>query len=76
VGQAVADQIAHGEQRIVGIMIESHLVAGRQEVAVDRPLTYGQSITDACLGWGDTAPLLTSLAQAVSIRRRYVRATA
>jgi len=50
-------------------MVESHLLAGRQDIAPDRTLTYGQSITDACLGWEDTRPLLRELARAVRERR-------
>jgi 3-deoxy-7-phosphoheptulonate synthase len=50
-------------------MIESHLKAGRQDVMEGQPLTYGQSITDACLGWEDTAQLLEDLAFAVQKRR-------
>ncbi len=62
----VAGQIAGGERRVVGVMIESHLKEGRQEL---RPgLEYGVSITDACLGWADTVPVLEGLAEAV--RRR------
>jgi len=51
-------------------MIESHLKAGNQDVVEGRPLTYGQSITDACLSWEDTAPLLRNLAMAVQKRRQ------
>ena len=69
VGCDVAGQIEAGDHRIVGVMIESHLVAGRQEVDPDKSLTYGQSITDACLGWDDTGPLLRDLARAVRERR-------
>ncbi len=65
----VAAQIAGGERRIIGVMIESHLVEGRQDVVPGQPLTYGQSITDACIGWDDTAPLLEQLADAVRRRR-------
>ena len=65
----VADQLAEGEQRIFGVMIESHLVGGRQELVAGQPLTYGQSITDACIGWDATVPLLDRLAAAVSARR-------
>ena len=50
-------------------MIESHLVAGRQDWRPDTELTYGQSITDACIGWDDTEPLLEELAAAVQRRR-------
>ena len=69
VGDDVASQIANGDQRIMGVMIESHLKAGRQEVIDGQPLTYGQSITDACLAWEDTLPLLKMLAKAVQKRR-------
>ncbi len=69
VGEDVAGQIANGDKRIIGTMIESHLVAGRQDVIEGQPLTYGQSITDACLGWSETENLLEDLAQAVRNRR-------
>ncbi len=69
VGKVIADQIAGGEKRIFGIMIESHLVAGRQDVVEGKPLVYGQSITDACIGWEDTVPLIDRLAQASAKRR-------
>ena len=65
----VAAQIAGGDHRIMGAMIESHLVAGRQDVVPGSPLTYGQSITDACIGWDDTVGMLTELADAVASRR-------
>lgn len=70
VGQSVAAQIRAGDSRIVGAMIESHLRAGRQDVVAGTPLTYGQSITDACLGWDESVPLLETLADAVRERRR------
>jgi 3-deoxy-7-phosphoheptulonate synthase len=69
VGDDVAGQIGGGDRRIIGVMLESHLQAGRQEVVPGQPLTYGQSITDACLGWDDTVPLLHKLASAVQERR-------
>ena len=69
VGRDVATQVSAGDNRIMGIMIESHLVEGRQDVVPDQPLTYGQSITDACLGWDHTKPLLRELAAAVRARR-------
>jgi 3-deoxy-7-phosphoheptulonate synthase len=53
----------------MGVMIESHLKGGRQNVVAEQPLTYGQSITDACLSWNDTVPLLINLAIAVQKRR-------
>jgi 3-deoxy-7-phosphoheptulonate synthase len=65
----VAGQVAGGEHRIFGLMIESHLVAGRQDLKPGEPLNYGQSITDACVGWEDTVPMLERLADAVTRRR-------
>lgn len=65
----VAQQIASGNQALFGVMIESHLVAGRQDLQVGQALTYGQSITDACVGWADTELMLAELATAVSARR-------
>lgn len=69
VGQAIAEQIAAGDNRIMGVMIESHLTEGRQDLSPGKELSYGQSITDACIGWEDTVLLLESLAQAVRLRR-------
>ena len=69
VGENVGEQIAGGDNRIMGIMLESHLVAGRQDVVEGKALVYGQSITDACLGWDDTHTLLRNLANAVQQRR-------
>jgi 3-deoxy-7-phosphoheptulonate synthase len=69
VGRDVAGQIARGDQRIMGAMIESFLVAGRQDWRADQELVYGQSITDACISWEDSAPLLHELAAAVRQRR-------
>jgi len=65
----VAGQIADGEKRIMGIMLESHLVEGRQDVVPGKALTYGQSITDACINWETTELLLKELADAVKRRR-------
>ena len=56
----IANQLRNGEDHIMGVMVESHLVEGRQ----DKPVTYGQSITDACIGWADTEGLLAELAEA------------
>lgn len=64
----ISTQLHAGESRITGLMIESHLVAGRQELSAD-PLVYGQSVTDGCLGWDDTVIALQGLAQAVTARR-------
>jgi 3-deoxy-7-phosphoheptulonate synthase len=69
VGRAVGDQIARGDRRIVGIMIESHLFEGRQDLTPGKPLDYGRSITDACLGWEDSLALLQSLSADVRRRR-------
>ena len=65
----IGKQIANGDERIVGVMIESHLLAGRQDLEGDGPLTYGQSITDACLDWNDSVTVLEGLAEAVRQRR-------
>jgi 3-deoxy-7-phosphoheptulonate synthase len=69
VGADVANQIAAGDKRIFGVMIESHLIAGRQDIIEGQELTYGQSVTDACLGWDDSEELIGKLAQAVQKRR-------
>jgi 3-deoxy-7-phosphoheptulonate synthase len=65
----VARQIANGDQRVVGMMIESNLVAGRQDMLPGNALTYGQSITDGCIDWATTVEALNLLADAVSARR-------
>ena len=70
VGHDVASQIAGGNTHIIGAMIESHLHEGRQDVQSGKPLKYGQSITDACIGWEQSLPLLQELADAVKQRRR------
>jgi 3-deoxy-7-phosphoheptulonate synthase len=69
VGREVATQIAGGDGRIFGVMVESHLKAGRQDLVPGRELVYGQSITDACIGWEDSRALLDTLADAVRERR-------
>ena len=69
----VAAQIAGGDRRIVGVMLESNLVAGAQALRPGQPLdslVYGQSITDACIDWPETHKLLTELAAAVRARRK------
>ena len=65
----IAVQLEDGEQRIVGVMIESHLVGGRQERVEGQPLVYGQSITDGCIDWDTTVTVLERLAAAVRARR-------
>lgn len=69
VGADIGRQIAGGEQRIVGVMIESHLNEGRQDLVPGKPLAYGVSITDACISWADTESLLRDLAASVKERR-------
>ena len=69
VGEDVGEQIAKGDTRIMGVMIESNLVAGSQKIIDGQELVYGQSITDGCLSWEDTLPLLNDLAKAVQKRR-------
>jgi 3-deoxy-7-phosphoheptulonate synthase len=65
----VAGQIAGGNRNIIGVMIESNLVAGAQKLVPGQPLVYGQSITDACIDWAETHTLLEELAAAVRARR-------
>jgi 3-deoxy-7-phosphoheptulonate synthase len=65
----IASQLGGGERRIIGVMVESHLVAGRQSLVAGKPLAFGQSITDPCLGWDDSVGLLDTLADAVRRRR-------
>ncbi len=65
----VAAQIAAGDRRIIGAMIESNLVAGAQKLVPGQPLVYGQSITDGCIDWAETRTLLAELAAAVRARR-------
>jgi 3-deoxy-7-phosphoheptulonate synthase len=65
----VARQLAAGEERIVGVMVESHLNPGRQDLVPGKPLAHGVSITDPCLGWDDTAALVETLAKGVRDRR-------
>ncbi len=69
VGSDVAAQITGGDARICGVMIESHLEEGRQDIAPGQPLIYGVSVTDACIGFAQTVPVLRELAAAVGSRR-------
>jgi 3-deoxy-7-phosphoheptulonate synthase len=66
----VGAQVAAGDRRIVGMMVESNLVAGRQDLVAGRDLAYGQSITDGCIGWDETVAMLEALAEAAAARRR------
>ena len=65
----IARQVAAGDTRIVGVMIESHLVAGRQDLIPGKELTYGQSVTDGCISWEQSLGVLEGLAEAVKQRR-------
>jgi 3-deoxy-7-phosphoheptulonate synthase len=69
VGANVAAQLAAGEERVMGVMIESHLNPGRQDLVPGQSLQYGVSITDPCIGWDDTTALLETLAKGVRDRR-------
>ncbi len=73
VAQNVADQLVAGESRIMGVMIESHLKGGRQDLVAGRDLEYGKSITDACISFDDTVEVIATLGEAV--RRRRLEAT-
>ena len=65
----IAKQMAAGDDRIFGVMIESHLLEGRQDLVPGKPLTYGQSITDGCVCWDDSLTILETLAEGVRARR-------
>ncbi len=70
VGADVCQQIASGERAVIGVMIESHLVEGNQNLEGSEPLVYGKSVTDACIGWDDTDAILRQLADAVKAPSR------
>ena len=76
VNKDVADQISSGEESIFGVMIESHLIEGNQSIGPKEDLTYGQSITDACVSWEDTEIMLNLLASAVKSRRKNLEKSA
>ncbi len=67
--KSISAQVAAGDSSVIGVMLESNLIEGRQDLKPGVPLTYGQSVTDACLGWDATVPLLHELAAAVQARR-------
>jgi 3-deoxy-7-phosphoheptulonate synthase len=71
--QHLCSQVAAGSYNICGVMLESHLVEGRQDHHTGTPLVYGQSITDACISWEMTVPLLEELAVACEKRRDATR---
>jgi 3-deoxy-7-phosphoheptulonate synthase len=70
--ESIAAQVERGDARIGGVMMESHLVAGRQDLIAGKPLVRGQSITDGCIDWETTVPALERLAEAVERRRRAI----
>jgi 3-deoxy-7-phosphoheptulonate synthase len=72
----IASQIAGGEHRIAGVMVESHLKAGRQDLIAGKPLVYGQSVTDGCIDWDSSLQVLDMLAAAVATRRAKARSIA
>ncbi|MES1182172.1 MAG: 3-deoxy-7-phosphoheptulonate synthase [Myxococcales bacterium] len=71
VASAIARQVAGGSRAIFGVMIESFLVAGRQEITERARMTFGQSVTDGCLAWDATVPVLEELADSVRKRRAH-----
>ena len=70
VGAEICKQLSMGDKRIFGVMVESNIVAGRQNVVDGKAETYGQSVTDACIDWDSTATLLKQFSQAVQARRQ------
>jgi len=70
VARDVAGQLARGERRLIGVMVESNLVEGRQELEAGKKLRFGQSVTDPCLGWEASVELLQLLAEGVKARRK------
>ena len=70
VASDIADQISAGDKHIIGVMIESHINAGRQDIEPGKELKYGVSITDACIGWEDSEMLLREIAEAVKAKRK------
>ena len=70
VARDVGAQLADGSRCVVGVMVESHIVEGKQDLVKGKPLVFGQSITDPCIGWEDSVELLDTLASAVKARRK------
>ena len=69
VAEDISRQIEQGGKSIIGVMLESNLIAGRQDILPGQPLEYGKSVTDACIGWDETVQVLERLAEAVQVRR-------
>lgn len=74
--EEVCTQIEAGDERVFGVMVESHLVEGKQDLTAGQKLTYGQSITDGCIGWDDSVAVLERLAKAVQVRRQHASVAA
>jgi 3-deoxy-7-phosphoheptulonate synthase len=72
VAMDIGNQVSEGDERIIGVMVESHLKEGRQEHSLGSALEYGKSITDACLGWEDSVQLLELLSSSVRLRRQKI----
>jgi 3-deoxy-7-phosphoheptulonate synthase len=70
----IAAQVAGGSTSISGVMVESHLKAGRQDLVTGRELEYGKSVTDACIDWETSVKVLDTLANGVEARRKLLRA--
>jgi 3-deoxy-7-phosphoheptulonate synthase len=68
--EAIAQQLENGNRCIMGVMVESHLVGGRQDLVPGKPLRYGQSITDGCIDWDTSVRVMERLAEAVRVRRK------
>lgn len=75
VADAIAQQLTSGNANIMGVMIESHIEEGRQDIEPGKQLTYGQSITDACIHWDDSLEVLETLANGVKTRREHLKTT-
>jgi len=73
---AIAAQVAGGSSQVAGVMVESHLVAGRQDIMPGQPLAYGQSVTDGCIGWETSVGVLEALSRAVVARRERLSSAA
>jgi 3-deoxy-7-phosphoheptulonate synthase len=72
VARAIGEQVAEGQRGIVGVLMESFIEDGAQKVSTETPMVFGQSVTDSCMGWDMTLPVLEGLADAVRARRRLV----
>ena len=76
VNKDISDQISSGESRIFGVMIESHLEEGNQKIGPLDKIKYGQSVTDACVGWKDTEIMINQLSTAIENRRKKLNKSA